>query len=253
VLANSQVGIEFHRGLGYRPRRWLYFPNSLDLDEFCPDANAAAWLRAQLSVSPGTAMIGYIARFHPVKDHATFIAAASRLLATDPTVHFVLVGRDINVKNASLMELIASAGAAEHFHLLDHRTDANRITAALDISCFSSLGEGSSNVVAEAMACGTPCVATDVGDASLILQNTGKVVPPKQPQAIAEACRNLLSLPADQRGQLRVMARARVEDCFSPLTIVARFEKLYEELRLTSRATATSNSTHHDSAEGNFV
>jgi glycosyltransferase involved in cell wall biosynthesis len=251
VLANSQIGIEFHRTLGYRPRRWLYIPNSLDLREFRPDVDAARWLRSELNLPSDALLIGYIARFHPIKDHATFITAA-QLLATDPRIHFVLVGRDMNHGNASLAKLIASTVAAERFHLLDHRTDVNRITAGLDISCSSSLSEGSSNVVAEAMACGTPCVATDVGDAALILQDAGGiVVPPRQPQAIANSCREILNFGASRRRQLGSMARARVEECFSTVKVVANYENIYEELWRSVRG--SRNSYLHSPIERDYV
>ena len=229
VLANSQIGIEFHRTLGYRARRWLHIPNSLDLSQFRPDPKAAGWLRSELNLSSNALMIGYIARFDPIKDHGTFTAAA-QLLTTDPRTHFILVGRDMNKGNPSLAKLIAATGVAERFHLLDHRTDVNRITAGLDISCSSSLSEGSSNVVAEAMACGTPCVATDVGDAALLLQDSGIVVPSQQPKALADSCRAILSFEASRRHQLGLMARARVQEWFSPVKVIANYENLYEEL-----------------------
>jgi glycosyltransferase involved in cell wall biosynthesis len=229
VLANSQIGIEFHRTIGYRPRRWLYIPNSLDLREFRPDSAAAGWLRTELNLPCDALLIGYVARFHPIKDHGTFVAAA-QLLACDPRIHFVLVGRDVNKENPFLAKPIAATGSAGRFHLLDHRTDVNRITAGLDIACSSSLSEGSSNVIAEAMACGTPCVATDVGDAALILQDAGMVVPPKQPKAIADRCRAILSLDVSRRHELGSMARARVEEFFSPQKVVTNYENTYEEL-----------------------
>jgi len=231
VLANSQCGIQVHKELGYTPRRWLYIPNSLDLDEFRPDRCAKAQFRCELGLRPDTRLIGLIARFDPMKDHANFIAAASVLAADDPSLHFVLAGIGIDSNNRELMRLVESTGLPHRFHLLGQRHDVGRITAALDIACSSSaFGEGSSNAVAEAMACGVPCVVTDVGDSAFIVQNTGKIVPPKDTQAFAQACGELLNLSPAQRHERGLAARARVEEFFSLHSVVDRYQGLYEQL-----------------------
>jgi glycosyltransferase involved in cell wall biosynthesis len=233
VLANSQRGIQVHKEFGYTPRRWLYIPNSLDLDEFRPDRCAKVQVRCELGLGQDTGLIGLIARFHPMKDHANFIAAASMLSAEDPSLHFVLAGLGVNSNDGEVWRLVESTGLQHRFHLLGERHDVGRITAALDIACSSSAyGEGSSNAVAEAMACGVPCVVTDVGDSAFIVQNTGKIVPPKDTLALAQACRELLSLSPRKRRELGLTARARVEECFSLRAVVDSYQGLYEQLAL---------------------
>jgi len=233
VLANSQSGLEFHRALGYNPRSWLYMPNSLDLDSFRPDDEAGAWLRSLLLLPSRARLIGLIGRLHPVKDHATFIKAAGLLASENPDLHFVLVGKGVEERNGYINGLLGATSAADRFHLLGFRSDVNHITAGLDIACCSSLSEGTPNVVTEAMACGVLCVVTDVGDSSLILQELGRVVRPRDPEAFAQACRELLAIPRSQRRALGAAARARVEECFSLPKSVARYESLYERLALS--------------------
>jgi len=165
-----------------------------------------------------------------MKDHANFIAAASMLAASDPSLHFVLAGLGVDYSNGEVRRLVESTGLPHRFHLLGQRHDVARITAALDLACSSSLGEGSSNAVAEAMACGVPCVVTDVGDSAFIVQNTGKIVPPKDAQAFAQACRELLNLSHRERRELGLAARARVEECFSLRAVVDSYQELYEQL-----------------------
>jgi glycosyltransferase involved in cell wall biosynthesis len=230
VLTNCQSGLEFHRALGYRPRRWLYMPNSLDFDSFRPDDQAGAWLRSLLSLPSRAPLIGLIGRLHPVKDHETFIKAACILASENPDLHFVLVGKGVEERNGYINGLVTATAVADRFHLLGHRSDVNHITAGLDIACCSSLSEGSPNVVAEAMACGVACVATDVGDSSLILQELGRVVPPRDPEAFAQACRETLAIPPSRRRELGVAARARAKESFSLSKVVARYESLYEML-----------------------
>jgi glycosyltransferase involved in cell wall biosynthesis len=232
VLVNSQSGLEFHRTLGYRPRKWLYMPNSIELDSFKPDEEAGIWLRSSLGLAKQSQLVGLIARLHPIKDHRTFIKAASLVASNNPDVHFVLVGTGID-KDRYIDDLVAATGAADRFHLLGHRLDVNRITAGLDVACSSSFSEGSSNTVIEAMASGVVCVATDVGESSLILRGIGRVVPPREPEVFAQACRELLAMPKPQRRKLGMDARARVEKCFSLSKVVADYESLYEELAPT--------------------
>jgi glycosyltransferase involved in cell wall biosynthesis len=233
VLTNSQAGLRFHEALGYKPKRWMYLPNPLDLERFRPDPKARVQLRQELGVAPDAILIGLVARFDPMKDHANFVAAARLVAESNADLHFVLVGRLIDFNNAALMQLIASSGIAERFHLLGLRSDVNRVTAGFDIACSSSLGEGSPNVIGEAMACGVPCLVTDVGDSAMIVGHSGKVVPPRDPKAFAEACRGLLNLPTHQRQQLGLCARSLAQKRFSLPSVVARYETLYEGLAHT--------------------
>ena len=80
------------------------------------------------------------------------------------------------------------------------------------------------------MACGVPCVVTDVGDSAFIVQNTGKIVPPKDTLAFAQACRELLNLSPRKRRELGLAARARVEEHFSLHAVVDSYQRLYEQL-----------------------
>lgn len=234
VLANSQSGLRFHEALGYKPRRWMWIPNSLDLERFRPDPIAKGRLQSELGLGPDALLVGLVARFDPMKDHKNFIEAARLLTHDNPRIHFVLAGRRVDSANDEIAGLIAETGVADRFHLLGLRHDVNRIVPGFDIACSSSYSEGFSNTIAEAMACGVPCVATDVGDSALIIANTGKAVPPRDPQAFAQACREILSLPPERRRRLSQCARASVEQRFSLSSVVARYERLYEQLAPTT-------------------
>jgi glycosyltransferase involved in cell wall biosynthesis len=105
------------------------------------------------------------------------------------------------------------------------------IYSGLDLLCSSSsFSEGFSNVIGEAMACGVPCVVTDVGDSKLIVGETGKVVPPEDPAALASACLESLVLPASQRRAIGSEARKRIEENFSAEKMVASMQAIFEDL-----------------------
>jgi glycosyltransferase involved in cell wall biosynthesis len=230
VVANSLAGQRTHATLGYRPRQWVHIPNSLDADRFRPDASARAGLRSELGLAADTPLVGLVARFMPIKGHDNFASAARILGNQNPDVHFALVGQGIEPSNEPLVRILQSSGIFERMHLLGERRDVQRVIASFDIACSCSLGEGFPNAVGEALACGVPCVVTDVGDSALLVEAEGKVVAPGDPRAFAEACQDLLKSPAAQRCQKGLRARKRIEGTYSIQSIVARYEELYEQL-----------------------
>ena len=103
--------------------------------------------------------------------------------------------------------------------------------AALDIAVSASArNEGFANVIGEAMSCAVPCVVTDVGDSAWIVGDTGKVVPPGNPQKLAEALCKLVAMDLEKRQQLGALSRKRAIAEFSIEQAVTRFEALYSSL-----------------------
>jgi glycosyltransferase involved in cell wall biosynthesis len=231
VVVNSEAGQAFHAGLGYRPRRWAVIPNGFDLERFAPDPGARAAVRAELGVGPDTPLVGLVCRHDPMKGHDTFLRAAAALAATCPEAHFILAGRDVTPANPALAPLLAGHPAGPALHLLGERADVPRLLAALDVATSSSsYGEGFSNVIGEAMACAVPCAVTDVGDATAVVGDTGVVVPPRDPLALAEAWHRLLRLGPDGRRRLGEAARQRVARHYSLVAVVRQYEDLYLSL-----------------------
>jgi glycosyltransferase involved in cell wall biosynthesis len=231
ALINTETGQKFHEGLHYRPRRWHVIPNGFDVSLFRPDPAARSYNRRLLGLPLNPILIGLIARYDPMKDHYTFLRAASHLLKDRSGIHFVLVGRNVAESNNDLTTIIQDLGISKHIHLLGERWDVPKIMQTLDILALTSaFGEGFPNVIGEAMACGVPCVVTNVGDAPLIVSNTGRVVPSRNPHALANAWGELIDLPTEERRRLGLAARQRIAQHFSLATVVAQYTALYEEL-----------------------
>jgi glycosyltransferase involved in cell wall biosynthesis len=206
-------------------------PNGFDLSRFRPHAEARLRLRKHLGLASDAEVIGMIARFMPgEKDHATFLEAAARLRRRRAGVHFLLCGRGMSSDNVKLVAEISGRGLTESVHLLGERDDIPEVTAALDVATLASLVEGFPNVVGEAMACGVPVVATDVGDCREIIGDAGIVVPPRDPEALAEAWRNLLEAGREGRERIGLRGRERVAELYELGKIVRQYEDLYEEL-----------------------
>ena len=236
ILNNSQTSATQHEAIGYQAGKTCIILNGFDTELFVPSAEARRSVRSELGVAENTLLVGLVGRYHPIKDHANFLHAARLLLETHLDVQFVLSGKGISWKNGPLSDLIYDLGIVERVHLLGERLDMPRLTASFDIASSSSYGEGFSNVIGEAMSCGVPCVVTDVSDSPKIVVETGKVVPPHDPEAFAAACRSLIDLGPSGRRALGEAARLRVIENFSLSSVVAQYEALYTSV-LAQQAT----------------
>jgi glycosyltransferase involved in cell wall biosynthesis len=230
IVCCAKAARRMHVNLGYAPEKMVVIPNGFDLSIFKPDGEARRSVRSELGVPEETLLIGLFGRFDPQKDHQTFVHSAGILHEHVPAVRFVLCGNGITWDNEMLVAWIEAAGIKECCYLLGRRDDMARLTAALDVASSSSYGEGFANAVGEAMACGVPCAVTDVGDSATVVGQTGRVVSPKNPEALAEAWRSLIALGAEGRSELGRRARHRVQDNYSLPAIVRRYENLYTEL-----------------------
>ena len=211
VVVNSEVGKTFHASMGYRPRRWHLIPNGFDVKHFRPDSDARADVRQELGFAPDSRLVGLVARFHPMKDHQTFLRAAALLHERKSRANFVLVGRNVDHRNDTLVRMVRALGLTESVRLLGERSDIQRIMAGLDLfSLPSAFGEGWPNVVGEAMASGVPCVVTDVGDAALIVGETGRVCArARTPTSWRRRRHEMLDLGPDGRRAARRGRRGR--------------------------------------------
>jgi len=231
ILYNSQVSAAQHEALGYVSDNRLMIPNGFDTDVFSPSEEARREVRQELGLSSSSTLIGLIGRYHPMKDHGNFIRAADHLSKSHGDVHFLLAGNNVDAENKELMNLINEQNLSSKVHLLGERDDVNRLMASLDIASSSSyFGEGFPNVIGEAMACGVPCVVTDVGNSGWVVGDTGLVIRPRDPVALASAWKELLDMGLEGRKVLGAKARKRVIANFSINEIVSQYESLYSGL-----------------------
>jgi glycosyltransferase involved in cell wall biosynthesis len=223
--------------MGFAHNRTAVIPNGFDCEQFRPLPHAPAILRKKLNLGEGAILIGLINRFHPMKDHATFLEGAGLISQMNPAVHFVLAGHGVDDENPILVDLAARFRLQGRIHLLGECDNIPELTAGLDIATSSSFSESFPNVIGEAMACGVPCVVTDVGHSAAIVGETGVIVPPRGPAALARGWAGLIAGGAVYRRQLGDAARQRIMDNFSLDGVVRQYETVYEEaVRATSLA-----------------
>jgi glycosyltransferase involved in cell wall biosynthesis len=228
IVSVSRAARDVHVAAGYDPSKFVLIPNGFDLAQYRPDPEARAGARAELGLPPEAVVIGLPARFDPQKDHANFVRAAARLAARRPCARFVLCGLDTGAENAELAGLLAAHRLRDRFHLLGRRDDMPRVLNALDIASLSSaFGEAFPLAIGEAMACGVPAVVTDLGDCAHLLGDTGRVVPPRDPAALADAWEALVALGPEGRRALGLAARERVATHFALPRIAEQYAALY--------------------------
>jgi glycosyltransferase involved in cell wall biosynthesis len=228
VSKNSRIQ---HEQIGYSSTNSCVIPNGFDTSVFKPSQEGRLKLRDELGLPEETILIGLFARYNPMKDHANFLKAAKLLHQEFSQVHFLLAGCNVDEKNKNLQDLIQELGIVSQVHLLGERQDIPYIASALDIfSLSSAYGEAFPLAIGEAMSCGVPCVVTDVGDSAWLVGDTGKVIPPKNPQLLANAFKELIDLGYKGREILGKAARERVINLFSLDSVVHQYESLYETL-----------------------
>lgn len=226
IVYNAEIASKQHKAIGYTTKNTIVIPNGFDTKFFFPASNAHHHLCNDLGVSNDTVFIGIIARYHLSKGHDNFITAAQFFKGTN--IHFVMAGRNVDESNDALIKKINALDLKKQFHLLGEREDVSKLQAALAILTLASYnGEGFPNIIGEAMACGVPCVVTDIGDSPKIIADTGIVVPPKNPEALAQAWKKILAMPLQERKQLGNKARERIVNHYALATITRQYEKLY--------------------------
>jgi glycosyltransferase involved in cell wall biosynthesis len=228
IVCCAESALLAHAEAGYDRARMVVIPNGYNLSGFRPDPPARAALRNELGLAQSEPVSGFVARFHPFKDHANLLRALALLRKSAVAPTCLLVGTGMDHENAELAEIIGRLGLSEQVRLLGARSDIPAVMNALDVHVMSSENEGFPNVLAEAMACGTPCVSTDVGDAAQILGGTGRLVPPRDPAALAEAIGQMLGERADAGWTMRQgAARRHILENFSMERMLASYHRTW--------------------------
>ncbi len=241
IVFASYSGARIHQAAGYADDRSIVIPNGFDVSVLAPDPDARRRTRAVLGWSDGV-FIGTVARWDSLKDHANLAVALAALTSHDTNWTAVWIGPGMSYDNEDLMALLDRVGVRHRVVLLGPSADVPGVMNAIDLHVLSSRSEAFPNVVAEAMACGTPCVTTDVGDAGWIVGETGWVVPPQQPGLLARALASALKECADAPvwDARRQSSRRRAVEMFSLHSMVEHYSRTWQQAIDATRPNAVS-------------
>lgn len=229
IVVCAEAAARVHATMGYDGRRMVVIPNGYNLSHFVPNVAARVRWRLTHGIEPNAVLLGTVARFDPQKDHTNLIAALSLLARRGVEFTAVLVGSGVDEHNRELVQQVSAAGLGDCVRLLGPTTDVPSLMNALDVHVLPSAAEAFPNVLAEAMACGTPCVTTDVGDAAQIVADTGWIVPPRDPEALAKAIQRALSDMSNAQTWVarKARCRQRIVQHFGIETMVARYREAW--------------------------
>ena len=230
IISCSQQATQVHVGQGYAKNKFQLIPNGFDLDLFVRSQEQRDTLRHAWGLTPADFLFGMVGRFDPQKNHALLLRSFTEVRKNHPAAKLVLVGRGLDAANADLMHQVQSLGLESAVTLLGPRTDVHHIMSAIDVHVLSSsYGEAFPNVLAEAMACQTPCIATHVGDSASIVGATGWIVEPQDPMALSQAMQDAIVAFGEQLSWLQRQSscRARVQTEYALTTMIQRYHQVW--------------------------
>lgn len=207
LIVNSQAGKQVLVKQGVPDESITVIENGIDLDRLVPAMGDRERVRSGWGIEPGRLVIGHVGRVDPMKDHAGLFAALALLqrLRQDWDAVIVAVGSESDRER--LRREAAACGLADHIRIQGPAKAMAGIYAGFDLFCSSSAyGEGFSNVIAEALGASLPVVATDVGDARLLVGDAGMIAPPGNPEALAAA----LDCSLQERDRFAARARDQI-------------------------------------------
>lgn len=166
-----------------------------------------------------------VARWHPIKDHRTFLAALAELLKRESEIVAVLCGPGVDESNEQLQDQIQLLGLRNHVKLLGARDGLEDYYSLAEVYVLHSQGEAFPNTLIEAMSCGTLVVSTKVGEVPSLLPDLD-LVEPGDYQHLASAISTQMNLEPDDRFELRRIYRQRIIDNFSIKSVIDNYERL---------------------------
>jgi glycosyltransferase involved in cell wall biosynthesis len=226
IVCVAETARQAYAEAGYNTAIMTVIPNGFDFRPF----DAALATAQALAGNEGTKVIGCVGRWHPDKGLDLLVAAAAKLSAGHQA-KFLLVGRGCSWDNEELAAQIEKLGLRDSFELTGERDDVPAQLERMDIFCMPSRTEGFPNGLAEAMAMQRFCVATNVGDTSLLLGEAGILVAWPEAEALSKALTAALCLSSTERQAVGQTAGARVRELFSIDMMRTRHDNLYRQLQ----------------------
>lgn len=230
IIANSEAGKNLLVVQGIPKEKITVIPNGIDTQRFTIDRPAGQDLRKAWGIGKDEILVGLIGRLDPMKDHETFLSAIATMTPQQEQVRFVCVGGGTKERMAALLETQNALGLEGKVLWASEQADMPSVMNALDILCLSSKGEGFPNVLGEALACGVPCVSTDVGDAALVVDDPVAIVPPQNPGKLAQAIEAMIS-KIRENGIDRNSLRDKIVTCYSVDALIKKTETHLNALR----------------------
>ncbi|WP_020395545.1 glycosyltransferase [Thiolinea disciformis] len=232
IVCVSNTSASAHIKYGYKKSIISIIPNGFDIQKIKSSANIEERIKIRelLNISDDYILVGSVGRYNDYKDYPTFIRAAAIILKLNRKVKFLLIGKNLDQENQSLMDQINNTGHAENFILIGEQSNIPLYLAAMDIFCLHSISEGFPNVLGEAMCMALPCITTNAGDSALMLRNPHLICPVEDPYTLANKILNLISMNETERKKIGKELENIIERNYTIQKIRELYETLYSKV-----------------------
>ena len=224
ILNNSQAALQHHIHAGYHAKKMRVIYNGFDTHLFAPVKPN----KTILELPTNAILIGTLARFHADKDYLNLIQTIDTICSQHQNAYFIFCGQDCDADNIQLNTLLAELVHRDRVILIGKTNHAAAYLQQLDLFILSSKTESFPNCLAEAMACGLACIATDVGEVRNVLGEAGLIICPNDPEQLAAACLTMLAKTKADREKLGAAARKKIEMHYSMTQHVMQMQEIYD-------------------------
>lgn len=231
VVAASVAAAKCYFGNANRTKELPILYPPIDTARFYPDGFIAEEYRKEFKIKPGDRVVGIVGNISPVKGYEYFFSAANLVKQASPQVKFLVVGKVLETQKEywqRLQNQITDLHLDDDVIMAGHRTDIHEILNAMDVFVSSSILDAAPIVILEAMACAKPVVGTRVGGIPELVADgeTGTIVPPRDPAAMADAIVHLLNNP-EKLHSMGVTGQERVAEHFDLSICAQKHEAVY--------------------------
>ena len=230
IVSCSETAISDHASMGFPRKKMAFIANGICTRRFEPSVEAGVKTRLSLGIPLDAPVVGFVGRFHPVKNLALFFRAAAGLQRRMPEAHFILSGGSAMTLDENARPAFDAMPDRSVVHFVPFNSNTESLYPAFSLFSLCSESEALPMTILEAMACGVPCVTTDVGDCASVMADTGIVVPPGDADALAAAWEKMLLADSALRNALSQRARERVVSRFSITHAAEQYENTYRSL-----------------------
>ena len=234
IIYCAEKSKEVQESLGFKKTKGVVIQNGYDVESFVQNTSLGLKFRNELDIHPEAFVIGHVGSYHPLKDQANLVEALTLLDQRGFNFYAAFAGDNLDNNNSYLVSLLKNKGLSNRVRLLGRRNDIISIMNGIDLFILSSESEAFPNVLNEAMACGTPCVSTDVGDASIILGDTGWIVPSKDSESLySSVIKAAQEKESNHRSwsQRSIACRQRIVQKFSLEKMVKKYKEVWMSLK----------------------
>jgi glycosyltransferase involved in cell wall biosynthesis len=227
IICNGNSVKNFHIKLFYCKKKIGIIHNGFDPNiKFKENLYIKSYIN---SLPKNSIIIGAAGRYDKLKDYPNLFEAYSQISKNYKNIYFLFAGRNMNLNNFQINKLITKNNLLEkNIKFFDELDDLNYFFSVLDIFCLSSYKEGFPNVLCEAMINEVPCVSTNCGEVSLILENVGQIVPSKNSKALSVALEKYIQLNNSQRKAIGNLSKKRIKEKFLISECVNKYDNLYK-------------------------